>query len=532
MTRLDALVSAQATRTPEAHAVVFGPTRLTYRELEERSHRLAHALRAGGLRPDDRVCVLVPKGADAVVFLLGVLKAGGVCVPLDTASPVDRLVSIVDQTAPCLLLADRQRTPLATEVAGAAAPGAVAGLCLPDGDATAAGDLPSITAADIASAPTTAPEPVSGASDVAYVLFTSGSSGEPKGVPLTHSGIVHFVTWANEHFGLGPDDRISCHLQMHFDGSLWDVYGPLICGAELHLVPPEASLLPTTLAAFIREARLTQWLSVPSVLSAMARHDVVEKDDFPHLRRVLWGGEVFPPTDVEYWMRRLPHVTFTGFYGTTETTIASSFHTLTELPDEALPVGRAIPGEWLEAVDDQLRPVAPGEVGEMVIGGAGVSPGYWRDPERTAASFIELPSGSGRRAYRTGDLGSKDADGLLRFHGRADRQVKVNGYRVELDEVMTELHSLPEIAAGAVVSVPGAAGSPLICAAYTLAAGVSLTTAQVKARLAHKVPGYMLPSRWLALESLPANANGKTDLRALQQRFTADEAVPGGGGGA
>ncbi|NEW69760.1 amino acid adenylation domain-containing protein [Streptomyces rhizosphaericus] len=530
MTRLEGLVSAQATRTPEADAVVFGPTRLTYRELDERSSQLAHALRTGGLRPDDRVCVLVPKGPDAVVYLLGVLKAGGVCVPLDTGSPADRLVSIVNQTGPCRLLADRRRTPLATEVSDAVAPGAVVGLCLPEGDAT--GPLPTVTAADVASAPTTAPEPVGGASGVAYVLFTSGSAGEPKGVPLTHAAIIHFVTWANEHFGLRSDDRISCHLQLHFDGSLWDVYGPLVCGAELHLVPPEASLLPTTLAQFIRDARLTQWLSVPSVLSAMARHEVVEKDDFPQLRRVLWGGEVFPPTDVEYWMRRLPHVTFTGFYGTTETTIASSYYTLTELPDEALPVGRAIPGEWLEPVDDQLRPVAPGEVGEMVIGGAGVSPGYWRDPERTAASFIELPPGSGRRAYRTGDLGSRDADGLLRFHGRADRQVKVNGYRVELDEVMTELHSLPEIAAAAVVAAPSRTGSPLICAAYALTAGVSLTTAQVKARLGSKVPGYMLPTRWLALESLPVNANGKTDLRALQQRFAADEAVPGGGGGA
>ncbi|WP_051845850.1 amino acid adenylation domain-containing protein [Streptomyces sp. NRRL F-5053] len=530
MTRLEQLVSAQAARTPEADAVVFGPERLTYRQLEERANRLAHALRAGGLRPAETVCLLVPKSPDAIVSLLGVLKAGGVCVPLDAASPVDRLASLVSRTGPCRLLADGRRGRLAAEVAAAAAPGAVAALCLPGSDATATEPAPALTAADVAAAPTTAPEPVGGPDDVAYLLFTSGSSGEPKGVPLTHAGIAHFVTWANEHFGLGPDDRISCHLQLHFDGSLWDVYGPLTSGAELHLVPPEASLLPTTLAAFIRDSRLTQWLSVPSVLSAMARHEVVEKDDFPDLRRVLWGGEVFPPTDVEFWMRRLPHTTFTGFYGTTETTIASTFHTLTAPPDEALPVGRPLPGEWVEAVDDQLRPLPPGEVGELVIGGAGVSPGYWRDPERTAASFIELPEGSGRRAYRTGDLGSRDADGLLRFHGRADRQVKVNGYRVELDEVMSELHALPEISAAAVVSIPGRAGGPLICAAYTLAEGVSLTARQVKSRLGGKVPGYMLPARWLALESLPANANGKTDLRALQQRFTADEAVPSGGG--
>ncbi|MFF0628807.1 amino acid adenylation domain-containing protein [Streptomyces sp. NPDC004296] len=532
MTRLEELVSAQAARTPEADAVVFGRTRLTYRELEERSNRLAQALRADGLRPDDRVCLLVPKSPEAVVYLLGVLKAGGVCVPLDTASPAERLVSIVNRSGPCRLLADGPRTALAAELSAAAAPGVVAAVCLPDGEATDGVPGCSLTAAEVAAAPTTMPEPVSGGSDVAYVLFTSGSAGEPKGVPLTHAGIVHFVTWANGHFGLGPDDRISCHLQLHFDGSLWDVYGPLTCGAELHLVPPETSLLPTTLAEFIRTSRLTQWLSVPSVLSAMARHDVMAKDDFPHLRRVLWGGEVFPPPDVEYWMRRLPHVTFTGFYGTTETTIASSFHTLTDLPDQALPVGRPIPGEWLEVVDDQLRPVAADEVGELVIGGAGVSPGYWRNPERTTASFVELPPGSGRRAYRTGDLGSRAADGLLRFHGRADRQVKVNGYRVELDDVMTELHALPEITAGAVVAVPGRAGGPLICAAYTLGAGISLTTVQLKARLAGKVPAYMLPTRWLVLESLPTNANGKTDLRTLQRLFADEETPHGGGGGA
>ncbi|HEX7309087.1 amino acid adenylation domain-containing protein [Lentzea sp.] len=523
MTRLDALVSAQAARTPDAVAIVHGDRRLTYRQLDEAANRVANVLLAGGLRPGGRVGVLVPKSPEIVVHLLGALKAGGVCVPLDATSPAGRLASVVGQVGPCVLLADEARVPLAAEVLAAVPADVVTALLVPDGTATA--DVLVLDETTFSAASTKDPKAPADESGVAYLLFTSGSTGEPKGVQLTHDGVAHFIRWARDHFGITAEDRLSCHLQMHFDGSLLDVYGALTCGAELHLVPASASLTPTALVEFLRSSRVTQLASVPSVLSAIARYDVLAQDDLPDLRRLIWGGEVFLPDDLAYWMRRLPHVSFTGVYGTTEATIASCFHTVTELPDEPLPMGVAIPGEDLAVVDQDLVPLPVGEIGEVVIGGAGVTPGYWRSPERTTKAFFER---DGRRYYRTGDLGRIGDDGLLRFHGRADRQVKISGYRVELDDLLTALHALPEVAAASVVTAPGSRGELEICAAY-VAAGDGLTVPKLRTAVARRVPAYMVPRRWLALEALPVNANGKTDLVELRRRFVADEDRVGAG---
>ncbi|SDG59731.1 amino acid adenylation domain-containing protein [Lentzea fradiae] len=517
MTRLDALVGAQAARTPDAVAIVHGDRRLTYGRLDETASRVANALLAAGLRPGGRVCVLVPKSPEMVVYLLGVLRAGGVCVPLDVASPVSRLVSVVGQVGPCVLLADTARAPLAADVLAAVPADVVTALFVPDGTATA--QVPVLDETTLAEASTKDPQAPAGESGVAYLLFTSGSTGEPKGVQLTHDGIAHFVGWAHDHFGFTAEDRISCHLQMHFDGSLWDVYGALSCGAELHLVPPSASLTPTALVEFLRSSRVTQLATVPSVLSAIARYDVLAEDDLPDLRRLVWGGEVFLPDDLAYWMKRLPHVSFTGVYGTTEATIASCFHTVTEPPHEPLPMGVAIPGEDVSVVGEDLAPLPIGEIGEVVIGGVGVTPGYWRSPERTAKAFFER---DGRRYYRTGDLGRIGPDGLLRFHGRADRQVKISGYRIELDDLLTALHAVPEVAMAAVVTTPGRSGALEICAAY-VPAEEGLTVPVLREAVARRLPAYMVPRRWLELKALPVNANGKTDLMELQRRFAEDE---------
>src|SRR5439155_1251806 len=225
----------------------------------------------------------------------------------------------------------------------------------------------------------------------AHILFTSGSTGTPKGVIIPHSNVIHFVEWARRYFNLGPTDRVSGHPPLHFDLSTFDVYGTFASGAQLHLVPPEINLLPTALAKFIRDAELTQWFSVPSLLSYMAKFDVVRFNDFPALRRLLWCGEVFPTPALRYWMTRLPHATFTNLYGPTETTIASSYYTVPTCPEdesEAIPIGTPCEGEELLVLSETLRPVSPGEVGNLYIRGVGLSPGYWRDPEKTRAAFV------------------------------------------------------------------------------------------------------------------------------------------------
>ncbi|MGW2048488.1 amino acid adenylation domain-containing protein [Streptomyces sp. NPDC001858] len=505
--RLERLVSAQAERRPDDWAVVDGAERLSFGDLERRSNRLANALVASGLRPEDRVCLLVPKSPTAVVAVLGVLKAGGVCVPLDAASPVLRLSSVVRQCAPCRLIVAPECAGLAERIADTVGSPALSGV---------------FRLGEEESAADTAPAPVA-AGDCAYVLFTSGSAGRPKGVPITHGNVAHFVTWANQHFGLRPGDRISCQLPLHFDGSLWDVFGALSAGAELHLVSGRRNLLPSTVAEFIRESRLTQWLTVPSVMTSMAGRDVVAHGDFPDLRRVFWGGDVLSLPVLRHWMTRLPHVQFTNMYGPTETTIVASFHTLRTVPDgaaAAVPIGRPVPGKHFQVLDGDLRPARPDVVGDLHISGAGLTPAYWRDPELTARSFLEWPSGSDRRWYRTGDLASQDSQGVFHFHGRADRQIKSSGHRIELDEVAAALHDLPGLMDCAVVSVPapGAEGNR-ICAAYVAAPGTRPSPAQLRTSLAAKLPQYMVPSQWRACDSLPVNANGKTDHLAVQQIF-------------
>src|SRR5207249_9479378 len=226
-----------------------------------------------------------------------------------------------------------------------------------------------------------------------------------KGVVITHDSVGHFIDWAVRYFGTGPADRISGHPPLHFDLSTFDIFATLSTGAELHLVPPEMSLLPHKLAALIRDHQLTQWFSVPTVLNYLAKFDVVRQDDFPALRRVLWCGEVLPTPTLIHWMRRLPHVTFTNLYGPTETTIASSYYTVPRCPAderEPIPIGAACGGEELMVLDEELRPVATGDMGELYIRGVGVSPGYWRDLEKTRSVFLPWRDGAGtlERIYK------------------------------------------------------------------------------------------------------------------------------------
>jgi len=229
-----------------------------------------------------------------------------------------------------------------------------------------------------------------------------------------------------------------------------------------------------------------------------------------------------PGAVLAHWMRRVPHCTYTNLYGPTETTIASSYFRVPEIPEDpatAVPIGSPCAGEEIYVLDEALQAVPPGEIGELYIAGAGLSPGYWRDPEKTHAAFATDPT-SGRRLYRTGDLGRRDENGLLHFVGRADSQIKSRGYRIELGEIETALTAVPGVAECAVVGVASESfEGTSICAAWASRAGTELDRVQLRASLAQTLPAYMLPTRWLQLAELPKNANGKIDRPALRGRF-------------
>jgi acyl-coenzyme A synthetase/AMP-(fatty) acid ligase len=248
---------------------------------------------------------------------------------------------------------------------------------------------------------------------------------------------------------------------------------------------------------------------------------------------VLWCGEVIPTPTLIYWMRRLPHVRFTNLYGPTEATIASSYYTVPHCPvDERqpLPIGTACAGEELLILDERLRPVAPGEIGELYIRGVGLSPGYWRDPEKTRGAFLPCPGGADAkdRIYRTGDLARRGAEGLIHFLGRSDTQIKSRGYRIELGEIEAGLHSLPGLQESAVVAIrsDGFEGWQ-ICCAYVPAPDDDVSAESLRKSLAALLPAYMLPSRWMRHNVLPKNGNGKIDRPRLRNAFLgADEPLP------
>jgi amino acid adenylation domain-containing protein len=524
-------VTEQAQARPEATALVFKGERMTYGALEEAASRLARLLADAGCRRGDRVGLLMPKSPMAIVAMLGALKADTIYVPMDPASPAMRQARVLEISDCRLILAAGPVSRMLREALAAAALqqrpliGWLDGAIAPETD-----PAPAFTLRDLAAAPATPLAPANTGRDLAHILFTSGSTGLPKGVMITHAAVAHFVRWAGQHFRIDRSDRLSQHAPLRFDISGLDIFGALWAGAELHLVPPELNLLPPKLAQFMRDARLTQWFSVPSTLNLMAKFDVVGEDDFPCLRRVLFAGEVLPTPTLIYWMRRLPHVRFTNLYGPTETTIASSHYTVPRCPAdprEPIPIGTACPGEELLILDARLQPVADGETGEIYIRGAGLSPGYWRDLEKTHGAFLEFPGGTGPqdRIYKTGDLGRRRVDGLVHFLGRADTQVKSRGYRIELGEIEAALHSLPGLSESAVVAIPseGFEGS-LICCAYVPAPENGVSPQGLRNALAEILPGYMLPARWMRYdEVLPKNASGKIDRPRLREGFLGAE---------
>lgn len=516
-------VTDQAWRRPDARAVVGTDAALTYRELEEASSRLARLLHRSGCRRGDRVCFLIPKSPMAIVAMVAALKADAMYVPLDPEAPVPRLQRIIESCDDRWILAAGDVAAPLQGLAGTPgfetrhAVGWLGSVPPPDVKVTFRWD-------EVAAEPAESPANGNSPSDGAHILFTSGSTGTPKGVVVTHGSVRQFVEWAVGYFGTRGGERLSGHPPLHFDLSTFDIFGAFAAGAELHLVPPELNVLPHQLATFIRNRELTQWFSVPSVLNYMAKFDAVRWNDFPALRRVLWCGEVLPTSALRYWMERLPDVSFTNLYGPTETTIASSYYTVPSCPpsdDTPIPIGRGCPGEELVILDADLHPASAGEIGEIWIGGGGVSPGYWRDPERTDQAFLRDPRGRGAgRLYRTGDLGIVDGDGVVQFVGRVDSQVKSRGYRVELGEVELAVQALGRMRECAVVGVAteGFEGTA-ICCAYVPLEGAEPGQAELRSALAATLPRYMVPSRWARFDVLPKTSNGKVDRRQLREHF-------------
>jgi amino acid adenylation domain-containing protein len=520
---------ARAAETgPTARAVIGEDRTLTYGEIESYANRLANRLRQARCVSGDRVGVLLPKSAAAVATHVGVLKAGCAYVPVDPYASSVRNADILRQCQPRVLLAGGCDPAIVQDLSSRNALGAARVGWLGEGRAPA-GTV--FTRADVDASPEDAASCPVRPQDLAYILFTSGTTGKPKGVPTTHASVRAFIEWAVSYFQLGPQDRLSGHAPLTVDLSTLDVFAAFAAGAELHQVPKRALLVPHEIAGFIEERRLTMWFSVPSQLAHVARFDALAGRDLSSLRHVAWCGDVLPAPTLTYWKSHAPNAAFTNLYGPTETTVASSYYTVPNDYREAngaIPIGFACAGETLLVLDSKLAPTADGEIGDIYIGGVGLSPGYWRNPERTRAAFLPAPAflhgtgtGNGNgvapRIYRTGDRGRRRPDGAVEFLGRSHFQIRTNGLRVEPAEVEHAISKLREVAACAVVPVSvGDLPRRAIGCAYVPKNGEPIRTGELKKLLAKELPAHMLPTRWLVLSDLPTDGRGKIDRSRLQ----------------
>jgi amino acid adenylation domain-containing protein len=516
---LHQLVSASAERYPDRTAVEDGDRHLTYAELETRSNRVANLLREVGVSRGDRVGLYLDKSLEAVVGIYGILKCGAAYAPLDPRAPIQRLAYIARDCGLRVLISGIEKAEQCDQLVASEAPIEDVVVANQDDDESIRlSGVRVLTTKDIERQETTAPEDRTISLDLAYILYTSGSTGQPKGVMLSHQNALAFVRWTVQTLGVGPDDRLSNHAPLHFDLSVFDLYAAAMAGAVVVLVPPELSVFPVQIRDFIRRNAITVWYSVPSILSMLTVRGGLKTEGFPALRTILFAGEVFPTRYLRQLMQLLPRVRFLNLYGPTETNVCT-WYEVPSLPEDAtepIPIGRAIDDVEVFAVTDGGAVAGVGEVGELHVRGNTVMHGYWGDAERTARALVGDP----RRgqacdlAYRTGDLVRLRADGVYELLGRRDHQIKSRGYRIELGEIETTLYSHPDVLECAVIAVPDALVTNRIVAFVVARNG--LTERELLEVAAVRVPAYMVPELIEFRDELPKTSTGKVDRQALE----------------
>lgn len=514
------LLEASAASRPDAVAVRDRGRCLSYCDLELASSRLANLLVAAGVRPRDRVGLYLDKSAEAIIGLYGILKAGAGYVPLDPQAPPSRLAYIMRNCGITCLISSSEKAASwsALEAAGAQ----VETIVVMNEHLFAQEEVASgrtiLDLESLESHSSTPPAINIIDADLAYILYTSGSTGEPKGVMLSHLNAMSFVGWAVARFELKPEDRLSSHAPLHFDLSILDVFAAAAAGSSVTLVPGPASWFPGEVVRFIDSNSITVWYSVPSVLTMVALRGGLRPGGLPSLRAMLFAGEVFPVKNLRRMMELLPHVRFHNLYGPTETNVCTHYE-VEHPPEEGsspIPIGTAIPNVEVFALTAEAREADIGEVGELHVRGNTVTRGYWGDSERTAKALVPNPLGHDMndRVYRTGDLVVQNSGGTYSFLGRRDTQIKTRGYRVEPGDIEAALQAHPDVAEAVVVPVPDELVGNQI-KAFVVASNAGLSTADLAAFCADRLPRYMVPASFELRDALPKTSTGKVDRASL-----------------
>jgi len=489
-TTLAALIATTMSAQPEAEAVVFEGVSLRYEELDRRSAALAGALAARGIGPGDLVAVALDRSVELIVALIGVIRSGAAYLPIDATHPPGRVARIMAAAAPRIVLA---HAPLPGEVP-----------LLPPAAWPGAG------------APPGGPAP----GDAAYAIYTSGSTGEPKGALIEHRAIVNRLEWMRAHYGIGPGERILQKTPASFDVSVWEFFLPFIAGATLVVAPPGAHRDPAAIARLVRDQRITTAHFVPSMLGAFLAHPDAAGLALKH---VFCSGEALT-TELRDRFHAVLCAGLHNLYGPTEAAVDVTWWDASRGDASApVPIGFPVWNTRMYVLDAALRPLPAGVTGELHIAGVQLARGYLGRPDLTGRAFIPDPFHPGQRMYRTGDLARFRADGAILFLGRADGQVKLRGLRIELGEIEAAIASSPLVLHNRVIAREDRPGDMRLVA--YLVPSPDYETEDLRAHVAARVPDYMVPAAFVALDSLPVNGSGKLDRKALP----APELPRGGG---
>jgi amino acid adenylation domain-containing protein len=498
------LFEQQVARAPEAVAVVYADTQLTYRQLNERANQLAHFLRKRGVGPGSLVGICVERSLEMPVGLLGILKAGGAYVPLDPNYPQDRLAFMLEDSQAAVLLTQQRLRSSLPPFSGQV-------ICLDEQWEEIAQESQANPVSEMKS------------ENLAYVIYTSGSTGKPKGVLIPHRGLVNHNTAFINAFHLQPTDRLLQFASLSFDTAGEELYPCWLSGATLVLRPAQFALTTAELLRLLEDERIT-FLNLPTAYWHTWVYELAEsKTPLPEtLRWVIVGGEQALPQRLALWQQHVDkRVRWSNTYGPTEATITATSYDLLRGQEEqeigALPIGRPLANMQAYVLDAHLQPVPVGVPGELYIGGAGLAQGYLNRPELTAERFIPNPFSQepGARLYKTGDLVRYLPDGNLEYLGRVDFQVKIRGYRIELGEIEAVLSKHPQVRETVVVAREDTPGEKRLVAYLVPAADEPPTSSALRSFLKEHLPDYMLPSAFVFLEQLPLTPNGKLNRRAL-----------------
>ncbi|SPE64234.1 Linear gramicidin synthase subunit D [Streptomyces netropsis] len=511
---LVALFEAQAARTPQSVAVTGDGTSLTYAELDAGANRLARHLIERGVGPEQLVALALPRTEQMIVALLAVLKAGAGYLPVDPDYPADRIAYMLQDARPALVLSSTE----AVAVLDTAAADTTARLVLDD---------PAV----VAELARQSAEPVTDAERItplspwhpAYVIYTSGSTGRPKGVMIPHQNVTRLFASTEHWFGFGTEDVWTMFHSYAFDFSVWEIWGPLLYGGRLVMVPYTTSRSTQEFRALLADQGVTVLNQTPSAFYRL----IQEERENPGaagelaLRTVVFGGEALDLRRLEDWYEIHPDTapTLVNMYGITETTVHVTYRALDRRGAAALSgsvIGEAIPDLRVYVLDAGLRPVPPGVPGELYVAGDGLARGYLGRPGLSSERFVACPFGApGARMYRTGDVVRWTGDGELEYHGRADDQVKIRGFRIELGEIEAALSSYDTVAQATVVVREDQPGNKRLVAYVVPATGRSIDTDGLRAHVTEVLPEYMVPAAFVTLDVLPLTANGKLDRKAL-----------------